>query len=40
MTVMVAIPTMPVRVSNLYDNLRARCGNQRHEEHKGEESKR
>jgi hypothetical protein len=36
MTVMMAYPAMPVmRVSNFYDYLCARCGNQRHEEKKG-----
>lgn len=41
MTVMMAIPAMTMmRVTNLYNNLGARCRYQRHEEQKGEESKR
>jgi hypothetical protein len=41
MTMMMAIPAMPMmRVANLNHNLRARCWNQRHEERKGENSKR
>jgi hypothetical protein len=40
MTMVMAVPAMPMmRVSNLYYNLSARCGYQRHEEHKGEKSK-
>jgi hypothetical protein len=41
MTVMMAPPAMPVmRVSNIHYNLPARGWNQRHEERKGENSKR
>jgi hypothetical protein len=41
MTVVMAPPTMPMmRVSNIYDHLRARCWDQRHQERQGENSKR
>ena len=40
MTMVMAVPAMPMmRVSNRNYYLSARCGYQRHEEHKGEKSK-
>jgi hypothetical protein len=40
MTMMMAVPAMPVMLmSNLDNYLSARCRYQRHEEHKGEKSK-
>jgi hypothetical protein len=41
MTMVMAPPAMPVmRVTNIDNYLRTRCGNQRHQERKGENSKR
>ena len=37
--VMMAVPAMPVRVSNSDHHLCIRCRNQRHEKHKSEETK-
>jgi hypothetical protein len=39
MTMMMAIPAMPMWVSNLDNNLGVSCWNQRHQEHEGEKSK-